>query len=107
MADENARIHRNDGPGSYVAADAGIQLPDERTHAAPGDTYEEVRDNEQLGRPRSEMLHQVHDASPPPDGANIQSDQLGRQVVEDIMSGRMDPMDATVDAANTEGGEYT
>lgn len=106
MAEQNTRVHTSDGPGSYIAADAGFPLPNERTSAASGDTYEEVRDNEQLGRPRSEMLTQVQRLSPPPEGGAIQNDQVGRQVVEDIMSGAYDAGETGMDAANNEGGEY-
>ena len=50
---------------SCVARDAGVQLPTERTHAAEGNDYESIRDNEQLGRPRAEMLREVEEYVPP------------------------------------------
>jgi hypothetical protein len=65
---------------SCVERDAGVQLPTERTHATAGDSYEGVRDNEQLGRPRTEMLREVAQLAPPAaEDAAVQDDQLGRQ----------------------------
>ena len=52
-------------PRSDVIEDAGVQLPTERTHATDGDSFEGVRDNEQLGRPRTEMLREVEEIAPP------------------------------------------
>lgn len=78
--------------GSYVAADASIQLPLERTEASPGQTYEEVRDNEQMGRSRNRMLRQMQQVSPPASG-HIQNDQIGRQAVRDTPKERTDGTD--------------
>jgi len=65
---------------SCVERDAGVQLPTERTDATEGDTYEGVRDNEQLGRPRSQMLREVEEFAPPAaEEAAVQNDQRGRQ----------------------------
>lgn len=65
---------------SCVARDAGVQIPTERTQAAEGNDYESVRDNEQLGRPRAQMLREVEEFAPPAAlDAVIQDDQIGRQ----------------------------
>lgn len=65
---------------SCVIRDAGVQIPTERTNATDGSTYEGMRDNEQLGRPRAEMLREVEEYAPPAAAdAVIQDDQIGRQ----------------------------
>jgi len=91
MQQEDRRTGQDTAPDSFVGADAGIQLPDERTSATPGDTYEGVRDNEQLGRPRETLLREVQELAPPAAGTAIQNDQIGRQVVEDAISGETSP----------------
>jgi hypothetical protein len=73
-------MEQPEDPCSCVSRDAGVQLPTERTHATDGDTYEGVRDNEQLGRPRAQMLREVEELAPPAaEDAKVQDDQIGRQ----------------------------
>jgi hypothetical protein len=102
-ADEGVKPRPGELPGSYVSSDAGILLSTERTNATPGDTYEGVRDNEQLGRTRNQLLQEVQEISPPAaDGAYIQNDQIGRQVASGDLKARLDPGTSSPDAANTD-----
>jgi hypothetical protein len=72
MEERDEQVQAPDDVVGAPIADVGIQLEGERQHEPTEDeSFEDRRDAEQLGRPRTEQLREYQEQAPPahPDAA--------------------------------------